>query len=721
MSLKSLNLAATYSSEESSLLDDFYIPALGASEDYDRAVGYFSAGMLSYAAQGLSNFVKKKGKIRLLIGEPLSTEEYEAVRRGIELRLIEDRIFEKMSAILKHAENTLLKRRFEILSWLVAAGRMEIRFAMTDRGMFHDKMGVLTDSEGNRIVFQGSANETTAALLPDFNFESIAVYPSWKPDIFADYAVPYIDRFELIWNGDAQRVTTLDIPSRSYDCLKSFYKKSFPPEVNEPKLASYTLFLGDREEFPKIPEGIGANNYEPRLHQRQALQDWVANDYRGIMALATGSGKTITALHGATVVADYHRKRERNFVLIVSVPYQVLADQWCDVMSLFGMRPHRCYRGKQYWQTDLDQDVSSLNLHETPKFMAIVVVNATLRSDEFQKITQRIDPNDLMFVGDECHHHRNPGVLAKLPESRYRLGLSATPWRASDEQSQETMKTYYSGIISIYTIADAMRDGVLVPYKYLLHLVQLTEEESEEYQQLSDDLAPLIAARESGSAFNEELLLFLILARMRVLGSGSNKFGHLANSLAKAEKMTHCLFYCGDGSTEGSSQDVSLRDVERISLVLDKNGWKSSRFTARESAKVRSQILENFRYAYIDAVVAIRVLDEGFDMPECETAFLLASSRNERQFIQRRGRILRTAAGKKSAVIHDYVMLPGDGFRSAAFTTMVKQELVRAYEFARFANNKDRVFGVIEGICSDFDLDMDDIKYDVLMMEVRVE
>lgn len=717
MGLKGLNLRPTYSSEDSSLLEDFYIPALSQSEFYDRAVGYFSASMLSYAAQGLSQFVNKNGVMRLLIGEPLSTEEYEAVVRGIDLRSIELQISDKMAAILQHADSALVQNRLEILSWLIAANRLEIRFALTDRGMFHEKMGVLTDVEGDSIVFQGSANETTAALLPDFNFESIAVYPSWKPEIFESYAHPYIDRFELIWKGYATRVTTIDIPSRSYDLLRAHYKKAYSPKVEEPKLAAYIVVPPD-DGFPRLPSRMGSNLYEPHFHQLRALQEWKASGYSGIMALATGSGKTITALHGATSLATYHRDHGRNFVLVVSVPYQVLADQWCEVMRHFSIEPHRCYRAKQYWQSGLDQAVSSLKLQEEPKFLAVVVVNATLRSAEFQSIIKRVDKNDLMFAGDECHHHASPSILERLPTARYRLGLSATPWRASDVDAREALKQYYSGVVAIYSIADALRDKVLVPYDYEVYPVYLTEDESGEYQRLSDELAPLFFRKEQGLAVNADYMRSLLVARIRLLGSASNKFILLSKTLGRAAKKTHCLFYCGDGSTEHDGDDQSLRDVERVAHILNANNWKSSRFTAEETAAERFRILENFRYGYIDAVVAIRVLDEGFDMPECETAYLLASSRNERQFIQRRGRILRTATGKKKANIYDFLMLPHPRYRSTALKSMVRQELIRMVEFARYSRNGGDVMGLVTEMCDSYDIDIEAIHADVAAMEM---
>ena len=656
-----------------------------------------------------------------MLGEPLTPEEYAAVRRGVDLRVIEERIHEKLTAILENADSDLLRKRLQLLSWLVATRRIEIRFCLTDRGMFHEKMGILTDDNGDQIVFHGSANETFSALSPDYNFESIVVYPSWKNNTFESYASPFIDRFELIWDGHSHHVETITIPSRSYDLLQSYHKPRTPPEVNEPRLASYVLPVKNDDGFPSFPQAIGGQEYNLRPHQKTALREWRANDYRGILAHATGSGKTITALHGATALAKYHKTNNRNFVFVVSVPYQVLADQWCEVMELFGIRPHRCYRGKRYWQTPLRQDVASITISAQPTFVAIVVVNATLQSKAFQEIINKVNLNDFLFVGDECHHHSSASLLKKLPKSIYQLGLSATPWRSTDLEARSRLREYYSGVVSTYSIKHALDDGVLVPYQYHVGEILLTDEEADEYQTLSEKIAQLVAARENGAKIDEDYLSHLFRARSRIIGSAEGKFLELERMVKTTGHTKHCLIYCGDGSTELTSKSGNLRDVERVAYILHQHGWKSSRFTAEESQRDRSAILVNFRYSYIDAIVAIRVLDEGFDMPQCQTAFLLASSRNERQFIQRRGRILRTSPGKQSATIYDYLVRPPSGHRSEAFRNMVANELIRALEFARFSKNKDGTMRAIRSICSDFNLDMDYLEQEVLLMELRVQ
>lgn len=722
MSLKDLGLRSVYSSEQDSLLHDFYMPALGQSVQYDRAAGYFSAATLSYAAQGLSAFVHHGGKIRLLIGDPLDPEEYEAVKRGVELKSVHQRLNTQLQLVLENADHPLFKNRLELLSWLVAADQLEIRIALTVRGLYHDKVGVFTDDGGDQIVFQGSANETAAALLPDFNYETIAAYPSWKPEIFQEYGQPQIDRFERLWSGEAPNLRTIPLPSESYEALRAYYGKESPPDSLEAREPHQSVQqLAHHDPHPKLPTEIGGRPYSLLSHQRGALSEWKARDFRGILALATGAGKTITALHGAVKLAEEHQRRGRNFILVVAVPYQVLADQWCEVMHGFNMEPIRCYRSRELWRSALDDAVSGLKLSKQPQFLSAVVVNATLARDDFQTLIQRANGNDMMFVGDECHHHASESTQRKLPDARYRLGLSATPWTANEAERKEMLRGYYGGIAATYSLGRALRDDVLAPYEYYCHPVRLTEDESDEYQSLSDEIGRLFAIKEQGGRVDEDELMFLLLHRSRLLGSADAKFAKLAELISASGIDQHTLFYCGDGSTEVDGGDRPLRDVERCAEIVGRAGWKTSRFTAEESHSERSRIMENFRFGFIDGVVAIRVLDEGFDMPACRQAFLLASSRNDRQFIQRRGRILRKAPGKEYATIHDFLVLPDSNARSSALTGLVEQELMRCIEFARFARNDSPAWDEINHVGEAYGLDIGALTLDVEAREVVPE
>ena len=202
--LRELNLKAVYRSESDNILKEFYIPALSTSVKYDRAVGFFSASMLSYAAQGLSAFINNGGQMRLIIGGALEPEDEQAMREGYELRILVEKFGQHIIHTIENTNDSIFYRRMELLSWLVASGSLEIKIAFRKKGMYHEKIGILTDAEGDKVVFQGAANETASALLPDYNFESINVFQCWRNE-FQDHFMPYIVGFEKLWNNKSPK------------------------------------------------------------------------------------------------------------------------------------------------------------------------------------------------------------------------------------------------------------------------------------------------------------------------------------------------------------------------------------------------------------------------------------------------------------------------------------------------------------------------------------
>jgi len=709
MAFNKVKLKSTYNSEEDSILNDFYIPVLEQAVSYDRAVGFFSASMLTYAAQGLSKFASNQGEMRLIIGHQVGDDEFEAIKNGEHLKETYEKLDVEFEKVIGDTSSDVFTCRLELLSWLVATSRLKIKFAIRRKGMYHEKIGIFKDKEGNKIVFQGSANESTVALLPDFNFESISVYPSWKEDVYKDYGLSYETRFERLWSNKSKQTVVVDIPSDIYTKLANIYKSVTPPSPTlEQEL--FDDLLGDNKKgsiFPQLPKVLGSSTYQLKDHQKTALASWKANDFNGVFALATGAGKTITALHAATQLANH----KKHLALVVAVPYQNLADQWCEVMDLFSITAIRCYMSKSNWQLELSTAISDFNLNQTKPFLAIVVVNRTLTGEAFQKEIQRIKPDNLLFVGDECHHHSSKNILKKLPDARFRIGLSATPWSSKEEEKKVALTSYYGGIVAEYSIANALDDNVLTPYQYFIHPFYLTDEETEEYQQLSTDIGKMIAIRESGGSINDTILTALFMKRARLIGSAENKFERLREILKKSKIEKHTLFYCGDGSvieerSEKELDDLAVRDIKRVASILHGQEWKSSKFTADESLKERRNIIDNFKLGCIDAMVSIRVLDEGIDIPVCKQAFLLASSRNERQFIQRRGRILRKSMGKELSIIHDFIVLPSEGiYLDEALKSLVNSELDRVYEFSHVAINKKELYDAANNIAGIYSID----------------
>ncbi len=703
------NLRPTYSSEDSSLLSDFYLPFLGSARSYDRAVGYFSSHMLTFAVQGLVDFARNGGKMRLIIGWPVSEDEYEVIKQndfsGADISLLNS----KIDKALASGATERARFRLNLLSWLVRSDLLTIKMVVKEGGMFHEKIGILTDEEDNRIVFQGSANETLNALDSEKNLESISVYPSWKPEVFADYGLEYKTRFDRLWNDSAKKSKTIELPSEAYERIRQHYPSEHFPDGGECEISEVREDRDDEEAGPRLPKVLGKSAYSLKDHQKLAIQSWSAAGQKGILALATGAGKTITALHAAVRVYEARKERNLKTCVVISVPYQVLAEQWEEVARLFGFNALLCYRSRDAWVAQLQTRLGNLRLGLTD-IVSLVVVEKTLKTDEFQRQLQNVDPATILFIGDECHHHHS--MVDKLPTAKMCIGLSATPWSRAEDDRKNILTRYYGQIVATYTIDQALEDGVLTPYDYVVYTCPMNDAEMEEYVRLQKEIDRMLAIKIDGGVINETALRTRQSARARLLGSVESKFTKLSGVVGKVRKSPQNLFYCGDGSVELEEHEGSIRDIQRVTRLLHSAGWRVSKFTAEENQRERKEILSNFESHEIDGMVAIRVLDEGIDLPGCHQAFLIASARNERQYIQRRGRVLRLADNKEKAVIHDFIVLPGPSEKSKEGSKLVQEELRRAYEFLRVAENHGEVAGWAAKLAGNWGVD-----YEAVMAE----
>ncbi len=720
--LRRLQLKGVYKSDKDNILQDFYFPALSVATRYDRAVGFFSASTLSHAAQALSVFIRGGGKIRLIVGAFSEQSDIEAIRDGLRQKEISDLLGEQFLAQLDEANDELFQQRFKALAWLVGQGRLEVRVALRAQGMYHDKVGIITDAFGDAVVFAGSANESASALLPTLNYESISVYPDWREEL-AEYYEEHRASFERLWSNRSRGTVVLDMPTALRDrLLEVAGGMDSPPEPEREAEIARRVFETDEEldaatrrRGPVVPDAINGFPFEIRSHQREALLAWqVKGDYQGIFDLATGAGKTITAVYAAVQMSV----AIKGLMVVIAVPYQSLADQWCEILEAFNIRPLQCYVSKTNWHDALRRKILDLQTGVT-SFEALVVVNRTLKTPEFQDAISRIPSAKLLWIGDECHHHGSDTFAQSLPKNaRYRIGLSATPIHYLDEERNARLKAYYGEIVFSYTLSQAIQDKVLTPYNYHPRLVELTLPEAEEFIALSDEIARQFA-RDQGSKGGKPSvgLQALLMKRSRIVGSAVNKLSALEGALKGRRPENHTLFYCGDGrlSYEDDEEDdadetkdsLPSRQIEAVSRLLDSLGWRISRFTAREGRREREDILQAFKVGLIDGLVAIKCLDEGIDVPACSTAYILASSRDPRQFIQRRGRILRRSQGKHIATIYDFIVVLPEAIKdeSGAARKLIASELRRVAEFSTLAENRFEAYEVLRSVLVNYDLE----------------
>lgn len=707
MRFSDLELKAKYDSDEESILECVHIPLLARADRYDRAVGYFSSDVLVSAAQGLDKFIHSEGKMRLIIGDPLSDDEFEAVMEGVS-NPVRALSLQLVDLLLDSTE-----RNLKLLTYLVAKGLLEIKFAFTHQGMFHKKIGIFYQ-QNETVVFSGSANETIAGLSK-YNSEEISLFFSWR-ESFADYGQIEVDNFNALWSNNKKRVKVVAIDSDAYQRIragvdldvlgkelflaspdakttKPFFSYSFPKSEQE------LTKLNIEVKTPRKPLIVKDRAFELFPHQVEAIESWRKADYNGLFKLATGSGKTFTSISAMVELYEERHKNGNATFVIISVPYIELANQWVKELAPFNVVPIQCYDSFNNWAAALDKKILRFR-SGTLDFICVIAVNKTLSSELFQSKIAKIPFEDMLLIGDECHHLGSQGYFDTLPPARYRIGLSATPFRTDDEEVEgapfpdkvrQNLLSYFKGIISEYSLSDAIKDGILSPYRYDLVPVYLDLQEQEAYEDYSAKILKLILRAQSTKLSTDEqsMLTNLCGARSRLLATSSGKLPALLNYLKNHPtlSLTHSLIYVGEGSAPGESVPY----ITKVTNCLHEHGCKVSKFTSQETSSERRMIMESFKEQRIDSLVAMKVLDEGIDVPVCRSAFILASTRNPRQYIQRRGRVLRKSLDKNEALIVDFVVLPLPGVVNNISQNLRRAELKRIDDFKLTALNPEEI------------------------------
>jgi DNA phosphorothioation system restriction enzyme len=693
-------LKISYRSGRDDFARDFFVPCLEQSVLYRRAAGYFTSSGLGLAARGVASLASRNGIMRLVASPHLEPEDVEALRSATEQP---DEVLKHIvSRSMTEIEDVLLKDRLNALAWLAATGCLQIQLALRldedgrlARGIFHEKTGIFTDEEGNHVAFSGSSNETAGGLIE--NFESMEVFRSWK-DPEGRVAQKIAD-FEALWDNTTPGLQVIEFTSAGCELLEYFRDSDRPP----PGFAAHCLKEGGTEVAFEPPAG-----FDLRPYQGDAIRAWSRNGGRGILAMATGAGKTLTALVLASKVAA----KNSPLVLIVVCPFINLCNQWMREMSTFGLRPVPCFQGRYRWESRLEEGYQLLSAG-LASVHAIVTTNATFQSDAFQsRIRSRVASFHHLLIADECHNLGAENIQKTLPdEIKLRLGLSATPERHHDPVGTKAIVDYFGGIVFEFPLARAIADGRLCPYRYYPHLVTLTDQEAEEYGEITEKLSRMFGGTGEDDEISQPAMKLLI-RRARLLASAQNKLEVLDQVVGSLpERPKKALFYCGDGRTTDTIAEEEVRQIQAVARLLgERHGLKVRNFTFRESPEAREEILRDLSSGFLDGVVAIRCLDEGIDLPDLRMGFLLASSTNPRQFIQRRGRLLRHSPGKKRAIIHDFIIQPpdfGGSLVDRAFNlerSLFQRELKRISEFCQTAENGPEALHVLRELRARYNL-----------------
>lgn len=682
MSLDELAIPSTLNTSKNDLISEFFFPLLSNSIRYDRGVGYFTSGWLRIAAEGMVKFANNSGRARWVVSPILFEKDWDAMVVGDEAR-VDPVIKAKLLENILDLENALEKETRSALAWMVADEILEFRIALPrnklDQGDFHDKFGIFTDSNGNRISFIGSYNDS---IQGNRNYESIKIFRSWD-SAFAPFVEEDSQRFDRLWNNNDPNVKVYPLPNAARDLIIRFRTTPRPYTEIDPG-NSYTNFYDPK--IPTIPSDIKLRDY-----QEEAIEAWFDNENYGFLEMATGTGKTITALAASAKLFS----RENKLAVIIAVPFQHLVDQWDKESTRFGYHPILAYKSKTSWLSDLNNLIIEYNSNYRP-FISVITTHSTFIREEFQNSISRLQ-GQVLFIADEAHHLGAERSRQFYPENiNFRLALSATPTRWYDDLGSKALNDYFGDTVFSFPLEKAIGFS-LTPYYYYPNLVELTSEELQTYEEISAKIAPLIHQEDFDA---QDALKMLLIRRANLLNKAINKIEVLSDLVDVQRDLNHALFYCAPGQID---------DVVKL-LGLEK-GMLVHKFTAKEDAEKRQELLKDFALGELQGLVAMKCLDEGVDVPSTQIAFILASSSNPREFIQRRGRILRKYPGKDNSIVFDLITVPPiswNGITDPAVFNMersiIRRELKRFKEFANPSMNKHQAMDVIWDIASRYEL-----------------
>lgn len=711
MSFLTLNLKREYRSFKDNIVREFYLPVLKNSVIYKRAVGFFSSSALAEVSLGISGLIENGGKIQLIASPKLSEEDINAINLGYKIRneVIEQNLLSQLNSPRDYFES----ERLNMLAHLIIEGKLDIKIAILNSnnqlGIYHEKLGIVKDNNENTIVFSGSLNETANGML--VNYESIDVFTSWN-DI--DRVEDKEKAFSEIWNNNAEGLEVLEFPKIKRAILEQ-YKREKINLICESDECNFSVDQ-QQKEMPKIPVSIKLYDY-----QLQAINNWKENNYRGIFDMATGTGKTYT---GIAAVIDLYNYLNGRLAIVIVCPYTHLVEQWVEDLNVFNIKPIIAYSEStdKNYKNEIKDSVIDYNLGVI-EYFCLITTNATFRSEFVQNRLEKIKGNAVLIV-DEAHNFGASSLQRCLLENfNYRLALSATLERHNDDNGTYALYKYFGDKCIEYSLERAIREEKLTPYYYFPVKVYLDEYELEKYKSISKEIGKNIINLKNGKKQLNEKAKMLLIKRARLVAGAKNKVSVLESVMEKYKDNNYILVYCGATNiTENNDRLFDEDDIEEIRqidcitrLLGSKLNMKVSQFTSKENNIERSIIKDKFANGDdLQALVAIKCLDEGVNIPKIKTAFILASTTNPKEYIQRRGRVLRKSKDKKYAEIYDFITLPRNlssvkGYSEQEIISdksLVINEVKRMIEFSSLSLNPYESDMILEEIKDAYDIDI---------------
>ena len=699
-----------YEIPEQDLVGEVLNPAMKVTETLDIGVGFFSSHCLSQIAPGLASLIDRDITCRLLVSPELSEDDRQAIERGIsEPEAVLDSF---MVAMFREPPDALAAHTADCLAYLVANGTLEIRCVLMERGMFHKKVWLFGAGKV-RAAVHGSGNMTARGLF--VNGEQMTVDRPWMDGASSTSRVDDLfTSFELEWgNRKPDRLTIR--PEQLIELLRGRARKS----ADVPTAADFwAAWAKDRELglVPPLPPGVvGPPSSKllsipewldwqrpPYSHQATAIDRLAERDYVGLLAMATGGGKTKTSLISCVRIQEASGEP---VLVVILVPTSVLAAQWAEEVQNFGVVPTVLSGMSRPARAVALHDVTvSLRSGEERTEVLIATLQLFTGDPDLRTFVSEVSEHArTILIADEAHNFGAAGFISDAPESfQHRIGLSATPVRQYDVEGTRELFDFFkteSEPAFTFSLGEAIKSGCLTPYNYLLHTVVLSDAEMERYADLTDQLRKAgFGSDEGADAGLSERQERLLRERRSLVEQSEGKIAALRELLApRSREMAHTLIYC---SAKAVLPPHSAKQIDLARAVLKELRIDTHMYTAVETSRSGSRaFLQGFAVGTYPVLLAMKVLDEGVDLPSAREAFLLASSTVEREWVQRRGRVLRTAPGKTHADLHDFFVMP-PSFSDTGAKGLVQSELRRAQHFADDSMNKYEPDGPIDIIRS---------------------
>ena len=648
-----------------------------------------------------------KAKIKLLISPKLDKQDYDAIVNGYNNQF-QEYINNKFEELFEDVYDEESINRFALLSHLISIGLLDIKVVIlrenNDRAMYHEKMGIMQDQDGNVIAFSGSANETENGY--NLNYEAIDVYCSWKSEDAEQRAGLKDLAFNRLWNGTEKGTIVLKFPDIIVNKLLIYESKSTGDifKLDE----QFQKKLKKISNGPKIIEGIKLFDY-----QQQAIDVWESKNFRGIYDMATGTGKTFA---GGGSICRLFEVKKRLFSVIVC-PYVHLVEQWCDELKIFNIDAIKCYGNKNKYLIDLKRAAIKFKQKRT-NFVCILTTNKTFINDTIQNVISE-NLNYTLLLVDEAHNFGADKISSYLTlDYPYRLALSATLERYGDEEGTSKLFSFFGEKCITYSLKRAIQEDKLTKYRYYPILVELDEDELGKYIELTKRIKQFKYKSNDNMKLIPDALKKLLLQRARIIAGAKNKLNKLIEIMQPYKNQNNILVYCGAVKYGEDGYEDSLEEKKQIKLVIEKLkkdlGMTVSKFTSEENSEERETLKAAFKNEEIQALIAIKCLDEGMNIPAIKTAFILASSTNPKEYIQRRGRVLRKFPGKQYAEIYDFITISRPLEQLIRLSkedkeleiSLAGKELVRLIDFANLSDNPQYSNKIIDDIRSAYSIDV---------------